>query len=94
MKEETRRLGNFQREHLGIDLDSCEEDVFYNTLERYKDKISESIRKYGRDRPPKETDDYHEYVRLKKTLAKYFVHCKDENFKKVLLTQHPEFGDL
>lgn len=94
MTDKFREAIRFDEEHLGIDLSPIDEEIFSNAFMDYKTFIRYCNRKYGTDRPPKDSGDYHKYVEIKRNLAKYFVHCKDENFKKVLLTQHPEFGDL
>ncbi len=92
--DEIEKIKEFEKEHLGIDVSAVEDKMFYEALKRYKEVVFECNKKYGCDRPPRGSEDYQVYVDAKKNVAKYFVRCKDENFKKIFLEQHPEFEKL
>lgn len=94
MSDSIRKAIEYDEEHLGIELNPIDEETFRQTFTDYRNFVAYCNRNYGNDRPPENSDDYPRYLELKRNLARYFVHCKNETFRKVLLEQHPEFGDL
>lgn len=92
MSDSIRKAIEFNEERLGIN--PIDDKAFSKAFTNYRNFVNYCYKKYQSDRPPEDSEDFHEYLTLKKKLATFYVHCKNERFKKTLLEHHPEFADL
>lgn len=92
MQDPMKKSIEFSEKILGIN--PVDDEAFSKAYTDFHEFVKNCNKKYNKDRPPEDSEDYQEYLTRKKKLASFYVHCKNERFREALLKHHPEFRDL